>query len=188
MEKQPYTFPARVQITSIILFFFAASYKPKPSYVQPTHPAPVQYVPSDPQDSYGSPAGKPLSGSSNGDSYGTPEPPYQPPTEPPTYQEEEEEEPFQTSYQPAVDPITNFHPTSTPLHGTFSNPQGSVVEEGSSHGHGPSEGHKKHHPEEYSSDQGHVDPILGNTLFYKDTKKIKFHQKVTNKQILPILP
>ena len=31
--------------------------------------------------------------------------------------------------------------------------------------------------EEYSSDQGHVNPILANTLFYKDTKKIKFHQK-----------
>ena len=38
-------------------------------------------------------------------------------------------------------------------------------------------GHKKEHVPEYSSDKDHVNHIASNTLFYKDTKNIKFQQK-----------
>lgn len=179
--------PPKVFYGSWTPIFSKPSYKPpQPSYQQPSHPAPVQYVPSS-QDSYGSPAAEPVGSS---DSYGTPvahpvtSPPYQPPPTPnyvpvtaapyqppstPSYQPPAPEEPYQTPYEPSpsVDPITNFHPTSTPLHGTFSSPHGQSVEV--PEGHSP--------PAEYTDDKGHVDPILSNTLFYKDTKKIKFHQK-----------
>jgi len=170
---------------------------PKPTYVQPTHQAPVQYVPASPSDTpllYDPPSVAPSpppiqyvpAAKPESDSYGTPvaepvtQPPYQPPvTQPPYTQataashEEVTEEPYQTSYEPAS--TTAASATSPPLHGSFAE-----VHEALTGGHDKGKedhGHKKEHVPEYSSDKDHVNHIASNTLFYKDTKNIKFQQK-----------